>query len=89
MAQWKIEYTKRARQALNKLDNSIKNRIESYINKLPESPDPRIKGKALTGSRTGQWRYRVGDYRVICELHDDILVVLVLEIGHRSRIYKK
>ncbi|MBQ3396379.1 MAG: type II toxin-antitoxin system RelE/ParE family toxin [Synergistaceae bacterium] len=50
--------------------------------------DPRQRGKALTGTRSGQWRYRAGDYRIICEIRDDVFVVLVLEIGHRSNIYR-
>ena len=56
---------------------------------LNEYFDDSDKGKGLTGSRTGQWRYRIGDYRVICEVQGKIFIVLVLEIGHRSDVYKK
>ncbi|MBR1438423.1 MAG: type II toxin-antitoxin system RelE/ParE family toxin [Synergistaceae bacterium] len=88
MALWQIKYTAQARKTLNKLDRTIKDRIEKYMNELCEMPNPKIKGKGLTSSRVGQWRYRVGDFRVICEIHGDIFVVLVLEIGHRSNVYK-
>ena len=88
MQHWKIEFEKNARDTLKKLDKPIRTQIEKYLDRLSEIDDPRQRGKGLTGSRAGQWRYRVGDYRLICEIHDDVLVVLVLEIGHRSNIYK-
>ena len=86
---WRIKYTEQAYKTMRKLDNATQDRIKKYINDLCELSNPRDRGKGLTGSRAGQWRYRVGDYRVICEIHDKVLVVLVLEIGHRSRVYKK
>ena len=88
MQHWKIEFEKTARDTLKKLDKPIRKQIEKYLDKLSEIEDPRQRGKGLTGLRAGQWRYRVGDYRLICEIRDDVLVVLVLEIGHRSNIYK-
>lgn len=50
--------------------------------------DPRSRGKALTGNLTGLWRYRVGDYRVVCDIEDGRLVIVVVDLGHRSRVYK-
>ncbi len=85
---WQIKFEKSARYSLEKLDKPIRKQIENYLDKLSQLDNPRQRGKGLTGSRSGQWRYRVGDYRVICEIQDNILVVLVLEIGHRSNIYK-
>ncbi|MBQ3403183.1 MAG: type II toxin-antitoxin system RelE/ParE family toxin [Synergistaceae bacterium] len=84
---WQIKFEESARNTLKKLDKSVRVQIEKYLDKLSGIDDPRQRGKGLTGSRAGQWRYRVGDYRLICEIHDDVLVVLVLEIGHRSKIY--
>ena len=55
---------------------------------LCELENPKDRGKGLTGSRAGQWRYRVGDYRIICEIQGKVCVVLVLEVGHRSKVYK-
>ena len=49
--------------------------------------NPRIKGKPLTGDLKGLWRYRVGDYRILAEIQDDKIVILILDIGHRSKIY--
>ena len=50
--------------------------------------DPRIHGKGFTSNRSGQWRYRVGDYRILAEIQDERLVLVLIDIGHRSRIYK-
>ncbi len=88
MQHWKIEFEKTARDTLKKLDKPIRVQFEKYLDRLSEIDDPRQREKGLTGSRAGQWRYRVGDYRLICEIRNDVLVVLVLEIGHRSNIYK-
>ena len=52
-------------------------------------PDPRQHGKKLTANRNGQWRYRIGDYRLICEINDNELVILALSLGHRREIYNK
>ena len=84
---WRIEFEKNARDTLEKLDKPVRTQIEKYLDKLAALDDPRQRGKGLSGPRAGQWRYRAGDYRIICELHDDVLVVLVLSIGHRSKVY--
>ena len=88
MKRWQIEFEETARDTLKKLDKPIRTQIEKYLDKLSTIDDPRQRGKGLTGSLAGQWRYRVGDYRLICEIQDEVLVVLVLEIGHRSSIYR-
>ena len=85
---WRIEFEKGARDTLERLDKPVRLQIEKYLDKLLTLDDPRARGKGLTGSRAGQWRYRAGDYRIICEIHDDVLIVLVLSIGHRSKVYK-
>lgn len=58
------------------------------IKNLEATPDPRLHGKALTANYRGLWRYRIGDYRMICTLEDDRLVILALSVGHRRNIYK-
>ena len=88
MSLWHVKYTARSRKMLDKLDRVTRERIEKYMLELCEMPDPKTKGKGLTGSRAGQWRYRVGDYRVICEIQGGVFIVLVLEVGHRSSVYK-
>ncbi len=85
---WKISIHKNAQIALKKLDKTIRQRIEKFIDELIDMEDPRTRGKGLTANRKGQWRYRVGDYRIICEIQDNVLIILVLEIAHRSEVYK-
>lgn len=85
---WQIKFEEGARRSLEKLDKTIRQQIENYLDRLLTIENPRLRGKGLTASRSGQWRYRVGDYRIICEIQDKVLVVLVLEIGHRSKIYE-
>lgn len=64
--------------------------ITSWIGKhLDGIDDPRICGKGLSGNRSGEWRYRVGDYRILCIIKDDVLVIEVFSIGHRSDVYKR
>lgn len=85
---WRIEFEKSARDTLAKLDKPVRQQIEKYLDNLLTLDDPRMRGKGLTGDKAGQWRYRVGDYRIICEIRDNVLVILVLSIGHRSKVYK-
>ena len=86
---WTIEYTETARDQLRRLDKPIARRIVDYMSgRVASLDDPRSRGRALVGRLGGLWRYRVGDYRVICELRDDALRVLVVRIAHRSRAYR-
>lgn len=74
---------------LKRLDRSTAQNLLRYLNSLlREVEDPRQRGKGLTANLTGLWRYRVGDYRVICEIQDGELVVLVLQVAHRSQVYR-
>jgi mRNA interferase RelE/StbE len=86
---WKIEFTDIADKQLSKLDRPVKNRIINWLDeRLTNCDNPKLWGDALVGELSGMWRYRIGDYRVICELRDNELVVLVIELGHRREIYK-
>jgi mRNA interferase RelE/StbE len=86
---WKIEYTETARNRLRKLDKPVARRIVDYLDeRIAPLENPRSAGKALTGPMGGLWRYRVGDYRVICEVQDEVLRVLVIEIGNRRDVYR-
>jgi len=86
---WTIEYTYTAKKQLRKLDKALARRLADFMDeRIAIKENPRELGKALTGSLRGLWRYRVGGYRLICELQDTRLVVLVVEIGHRSEIYR-
>jgi mRNA interferase RelE/StbE len=86
---WRIELTATAVKQLGKLDKSEAKRITGFLRqRLAMLDDPRSTGKALTGPQLGAyWRYRVGDYRIICEIQDSRLCVLVIEVGNRRDIY--
>jgi len=87
---WKIDFSPTALKQLDKLDKPIANRILRFLRERVEGlDDPRTIGARLQGTLSEFWKYRVGDYRLICSLQDDRLVVLVLRIGHRSEIYKR
>lgn len=86
---WIIEYTDTAKKQLKKLDKQTAKRILDYMDeRIIESKNPRSAGKVLTGSLGGLWRYRVGDCRIICEIQDNALRVLVVKIGHRREVYR-
>ena len=83
-----VEYSKTAMNTIKKIDSSTSNLIRTWIEKnLMNTENPRIKGKALTGDLKGLWRYKVGDYRILAEIQDAKIVILILDIGHRSKIY--
>ena len=86
---WKINYTDSALKELRKLDRQQARRIIEFMDgRVAVSDDPRAHGKALTGPLGALWRYRVGDYRVICDIQDSVLCVLVVKIGNRKDIYR-
>ena len=86
---WTIEYTRTAESQLRKLDRQIARRILDYLDdKVAPLENPRTRGKALTGVLGELWRYRIGDYRAICEIRDNTMRILVVEVGHRKQIYK-
>lgn len=85
---WTIELDSKAAKSLKSLDKTSKQRIEQFIDKLAISTNPRQTGRALQGSLKGLWRYRVGNYRLICQIRDNEVLILVLDIGHRKEIYK-
>jgi len=77
---------KKAVKEINKLDSVTANRIYDYLEELEEI-DPRSKGKLLKGKLKHLWRYRVGDYRILTEIQDEELIVLVVRVSHRSNVY--
>ena len=85
---WRIETTARFDREFKKLDRYTQRMVKAWIEKhLVSCDDPRVHGKGLTANRSGQWRYRIGDYRMICLTEDEKLIILALSIGHRSNIY--
>ena len=87
---WTIEYHTLVQKEMRKINPEVRRRIRSFLHeRLAALDDPRQTGAALEGSELGNfWRYRVGDYRIICDIQDQKLVVLVVEIGHRREIYR-
>ncbi len=84
-----IVFSKKALKQIKKLDSHISIFIISWLRKNIEGcSNPRQYGKRLVADRKEQWRYRIGDYRIITEIKDDKIIVLVLEVGHRRNIYK-
>lgn len=84
-----VEFTSEALKQLKKLNPYTAAFILGWIRKnLEGCADPRQHGKGLTANRSGQWRYRVGDYRLIAEIEDDRVVILILSVGHRRDVYK-
>ena len=84
----KIEYTPKAGKQFSRLDRTIQSRIKKHMSEIATLDDTRSRGKALTSNLAGLWRYRVGDYRILCRIYDDKLVITVIEIAHRSTIYR-
>ncbi len=86
---YKVEYSERVVKQLRKLDGGAKKIVLNWIKKnLVNCENPRAKGKGLIADHKGEWRYRIGNYRLLCEIRDNELVILALSIGHRSTIYK-
>ena len=87
---YSVETTRRFDREFKKLDKTVQKFISVWMkNNLVDCYDPRHHGKALKGTLRGFWRYRVGNYRIICDIQDEKLVILALSVGHRKEIYKK
>lgn len=88
MSIYVIETTSRFDKEFKKLDRYTQRMIKGWIDKnLVGEKNPHRHGKSLVANRSGQWRYRIGDYRLICEIDDGRLVILALSVGHRREIY--
>lgn len=86
---WTVKLSDDAKRDLSKLDKSVQKRIVAFLQERIQSADnPRTSGKALQGNLSGVWRYRVGDYRLLCRIEDGELLILVIEIGHRKEVYR-
>lgn len=87
---WTIKYTESSLRQLKRLDKPVAQRVLDYMDeRVAVLVDPRAAGKNLVGPRMGSyWRYRVGDVRVICDVQDEVLVILVIELGHRREVYR-
>lgn len=87
---YKVVLTDKAKKQLKKMDKYVAGLIIGWLEKNIEGcENPRVQGKGLVEDKSGKWRYRIGDYRAICEIKDDEIIVLVLEVGHRRSVYDK
>ena len=85
---WRIELSDEAEAAIMKMDRQNQERFSKFFDRLMTRDNPRSLGKALSGPLGTFWSYRVGDYRAICDIHDNVLTVEVIRIGHRREIYR-
>jgi len=83
---WRVEFTPKAEKQFGKLDSQTREAIIHYLDQLIED-DPRRFGKALVGDLSGFWRYRLGKYRIICEIQNKRLVVEIISVGKRDKVY--
>ena len=87
---WTVEISEFAERQLRKVDPQVRKSVLDYLDdRIEGCKNPRHFGEPLKGGRAGLWRYRVGDYRVICQIRDDVLVVLALAVGHRREVYRR
>jgi mRNA interferase RelE/StbE len=86
---WKVEISRTAERQIEKLDHPARLSIVKFLReRVASAPDPRQLGKPLRGDKKSLWRYRVGDYRLICDIQYERVTVLVLEVGHRKEVYR-
>jgi len=87
---WTVEVSDFAEKQLRKIDRSVQKRLLDWLDdRIEGCKNPRHFGEPLRGDLCGLWRYRVGDYRIICEIQDERLVVMALSVGHRRQIYTR
>ena len=86
---WRIEIDKDVQREMKKLDKQVAKRITAELREVSQLDGPRSMGKGLTGNLAGLWRYRVGDYRIICDIEDGVLLILVVDVAHRREVYKR
>ena len=85
----RVRYSETALKSLKKLDKHRQKLIISYMDNIEKLEEPRVRGKALSANLKGFWRYRISDFRIICEIIDDELIICVIDIDHWKQIYKR
>ncbi|MGN6102455.1 MAG: type II toxin-antitoxin system RelE family toxin [Devosia sp.] len=89
MPGWSVRFDRRAERDLARLGSQDQTRVLRFLrDRVAGSPDPRALGAALRGPLAGKWKYRVGDVRIIAEIRDSQLLILVIEVGNRREIYR-
>jgi mRNA interferase RelE/StbE len=85
---YKVIFSNTSLRTLNKLDNSIRTKIIKFLDREALKENPRAFGKVLQYKLSGLWRYRVENFRILADIRNDVLIVLIIDIGHRSDVYK-
>ena len=83
----RYEFSEHAKKQLLKMDRPAQEQIKKYMDDISTLQDPRSRGKALKGNFADLWRYRFGDYRIICDIQDERILITILRIGHRKEVY--
>ena len=84
-----ITFSDKAKKQFVKVDKPVQNQMRKFLDSLKNLQNPRTRGKELVGNRRGIWRYRVGDYRILCQIKDKELCIFVVEVGHRKEVYDR
>lgn len=85
---WNVEFLATAKRKLQEIDKSWQKKILDYLeDEISPLDDPRTRGKSLVGDRRGLWRYRIGDYRIICDIQGENLIIATITIGHLKNVY--
>lgn len=86
---WRVEISRTAEKQISKLDRQVQASIIGYLrDRIQPAENPRQFGKALHGEKQGLWRYRVGDYRIICHIREEEKKILILVVGRRREVYR-
>jgi mRNA interferase RelE/StbE len=87
---WLVEFDQKAKRELDKLDRLARERVVRFLrDRIATDESPRRLGEALKGDKAPLWKYRIGDYRLICDIQDNRVAVLVLVVGHRRQVYRR
>ena len=84
---WTLEVDSAARKQLRKINKWQADQITLALIEIAKLDDPRSRGRAMVGNQVGHWRYRIGDWRVICRIEDKRIVIVVVAVGHRREVY--
>ncbi len=85
---WKVDLTPSAGKGFDKLDKPVQKRIREFVKELEKTDNPRLMLEPYSGPLAGYWKKRFGDYRIICDIQDKIVTVLIVNVGHRSKVYR-
>lgn len=87
---WRIEFEAAAKKEFSRLDRQVQIQIQRYLrDRIATEEDPRRFGEPLRRNLAGLWKYRIGDYRVVADIQDELVLVLIVRIGHRSKVYNR